>query len=142
MQMHDHQCIKNRGVWTSCFQTYTQLPVGRRREVVGSTSAIRLQRPLIIIQDFPKKIKRQSSKITTLLKISETSNKIYDIIKPHWQIDWQCRGSGEYHSRRTTIIGFLRMPKPIIPKNKIKNHNFFHINPIFAPTPTNFAAVP
>ena len=29
---------------------------GRRREVVGTTSVIRLQRPFAIIGDFPKKI--------------------------------------------------------------------------------------
>ena len=56
---------KNCGIWLLCCiqnmdtqvysQAYAQLPVGRRREVEGSTPAIRLQRPFGIIQDFPKK---------------------------------------------------------------------------------------
>ena len=56
---------------------YSQLPVGRRREVVGATPAIRLLRPLVTLPDFPEK----SSVITTLFKISDISNEICDILK-------------------------------------------------------------
>ena len=46
-------------------------------------------------------------KITTLFKISETSNEICDILKHALATyPWQCRGSGVLHTRRTTILDF------------------------------------
>ena len=61
--MHNHQPIKKIVEFgRRIFRRITQLPVGRRREVEGSTSAIRLQRPLVTIPDFAEKIKQKSSK--------------------------------------------------------------------------------
>ncbi|MDE0085906.1 MAG: hypothetical protein OXU23_09365 [Candidatus Poribacteria bacterium] len=52
-----HHQNQKLGYLDVVFQTHTQLPVGWRREVEGSTPAIRLQRPFIMVQDIPKKIK-------------------------------------------------------------------------------------
>ena len=63
---------------------FRRIPIARWVEtgVEGSTLAIRLRRPFVIVQDFPKKIKY----IMTLLKISCLSMTIYDIlINMHWQ---------------------------------------------------------
>ena len=65
---------QNRDIWTLYSRTYTQLPVGWRREVEGSTPAIRLQRPFIIIRDF---LKKNQVKITMLLKnIKQINNDL------------------------------------------------------------------
>ncbi len=89
--------------------------------VEGSTLAFRLQRPFVIVQEFQK----EALYIMMMFKISCLSILIYDILKHALAIfAWQCRGSGVLHTRRTTNKGFLRMPKIILPKIKIKC-NFF-----------------
>ncbi len=113
---------KNWGVWTLSSQTHTQLPEGRRREVVGATLTIRLQRPFAIIRDFPKKSHVNAA---TLLKISETSNAIYDIIKHALAILVGSAAVRESCTLAEPPIGFLRMPKGSIAKKKINYNNFF-----------------
>ena len=110
------------GVWTLNSQTQTQLPDGRRREIEGSISAIRLLRPLVNDTRFSEKNQVKSRR---LFKISETSNDIYDILKPALAIQtWQCRGWGDFHSRPTTHKRILRMPRDSIAEIEIK-YNIF-----------------
>ena len=64
------------------FQTHTQLPVGWRREVEGSTPAIRLQRPFVTIQDFPKK---NQVKLRCCLKYHAHQLRCMIYLNTHWQ---------------------------------------------------------
>ena len=48
-----------------------QLPVGWRREVEGSTPAIRLQRPFVMGQDLPKKIESHDDAGQNILHIND-----------------------------------------------------------------------
>ena len=72
-----------------------RMPIARWVEtgVEGSTLAIRLQRPFVMLRDIPKKIKQI---LRRCLKISYISNGMYDIIEPALAIRfWQCQGSGD-----------------------------------------------
>ncbi|MDE0483250.1 MAG: hypothetical protein OXI67_11770, partial [Candidatus Poribacteria bacterium] len=59
------------------------------------------------IRNYTRFSEKKSSKTTMLLKISCTSITMHDILKHALAIyAWQCRGSGDYPSRRTTYKGF------------------------------------
>ena len=62
-------------------------------------------------------------------------------LNPHWQIDWQCHGWGDFISRPTTqsIIGFYGCRNKLYQKTK-ESTTIFFTQPQFThrtPTPTN-----
>ena len=122
-----HRISESKRLWRVDVVFSDVSPIASRVETGGSgtTPAIRLQRLFVILPDFPEK----PSKITTLFKISDTSMKIYDIIKPALATQpWQCRGSGVLHTRRTTHNRILRMPTYSIAEIEIKYYTFFQSN--------------
>ena len=104
-------------------------PIASRVETGGSgtTPAIRLQRLFVILPDFPRKTEAQLQRC--LIKISDTSMKIYDIIKPALAT---CLGSAAVRESRTLaeppIIGFYGCRHIVYQKSK--ENTIFFFSPI------------